>query len=86
MLQNEEEDGELEFIVRLCHDVFLEVLIFGERRRLTKLERVGRQFHLTTEHFFRERPFLRLGLKIDAYFLNLFSFKYVNISQKMSRN
>ena len=68
MLQNEEEDGELEFIVRFCRDVFLETLLFGDRRRLTKLERVDRRFHLTTEYFFKDRPFLRLGLEIYSYF------------------
>ena len=64
MLQNEEEDGGFEFIIRLCSDVFLEMFIFGDRRRLTKLERVGRRFHLIIENFFKERPFLRLGLQI----------------------
>ena len=82
MLQNYEQEDAFEFIVRLCHDVLMEVLIFGERRRLTKLERVGRRFHLTTEHFFRERPFLRLGLEIYSYFLNLFSLKYISNRQK----
>ena len=68
MLQNEEEDSGFEFIVRLCSDVFLEALVFGDRRRLTKLERVDRRFHLTTEYFFKDRPFLRLGLEIYSYF------------------
>ena len=67
MLQNEEEDGGFEFIVRLCSDVLLELLLFGDRRRLTRLERVGRRFHLSIENFFSERPFLRLGLQISAY-------------------
>ena len=67
MLRNEEEDSGFEFIVRLCIDVLLEVLIFGDRRRITKLERVGRRFHLSIENFFSERPFLRLGLRINEY-------------------
>ena len=67
MLQNEEKDGGFEFIVRFCRDVFLEALLFGDRRRLTKLERVDRRFHLIVENFFKERPFLRLGLQIYAY-------------------
>ena len=67
MLQNYEQEDAFGFVVRLCHDVLLEVLIFGDRRRLTKLERVGRRFHLSTENFFSERPFLRLGLQISAY-------------------
>ena len=74
MLQNEEEDGGFEFIVRLCSDVLLEALVFGDRARITKLERVGRRFHLYIENFFKERPFLRLGLRIDAYYL--ISIKY----------
>ena len=35
------EEDELEFIVRLCHDVLLEALLFGDRRRIVKLERVS---------------------------------------------
>ena len=67
MLQNKKEDGGFEFIVRFCRDVFLEALLFGDRRRLTKLERAGRRFLLIIENFFKERPFLRLGLGINAY-------------------
>ena len=67
MLQNEEEDDGFEFVVRLCSDVLLEALVFGDRPRLTKLERVGRRFHLIIENFFKERPFLRLRLRINAY-------------------
>ena len=69
MLRNEEEDSGFEFIVRLFIDVLLEVLIFGDRRRITKLERVGRRFHLSIENFFKERPFLRLRLRIDGLYL-----------------
>ena len=69
MLQNEEEDGGFEFIVQLCRDVFLEALVFGDRRRLTKLERVDRRFHLYIENFFKERPFMRLCHQIYAYYL-----------------
>ena len=66
MLQNEEEDGGFKFIVRLCSDVLLEALVFGDRLRITKLERVGRRFHLIIENFFKERPFLRFSLEIDG--------------------
>ena len=59
MRQNEEEN-EREFILRLCRDVLLEALLFGDRRRLTKLERVGLRFHRLIENFFKQRPFLRL--------------------------
>ena len=73
MLQNEKEDVGFEFIVRLCSDVLLEALVFGDRRRITKLERVGRRFHLNIENFFKERPFLRLSLN---ELCDLFSIKY----------
>ena len=76
MLQNEEEDGGFEFIARLCSDVLLEALDFGDRRRITKLERVGLRFHLIIENFFKERPFLRLRLRINAY---LFIYFHKNI-------
>ena len=83
MLQNYEQEDAFRFIVRLCHDVFLEVLIFGDRRRLTKLERVGRRFHLSIENFFREKPFLRLGLRIYPYLFILLK-KYLRLRLESS--
>ena len=56
------------FVVRLCGDVLLDVLCWGERRRLTKLEQFGRRFHRIIEVFFNERPFLVLGYEIDPRF------------------
>ena len=61
---NEEHEDEFGFIIRLCRDVLLEALLFGDRRRLTKLERGGHRFHQIIENFFKEKPFLRLGLEI----------------------
>ena len=69
MLRNEGEEDEFEFSVRLCNDVILEALLFADRRQITEMERVGRRFHRIEENFFRERPFLRLGLKIDQKYL-----------------
>lgn len=62
------EDADDKFVVRLCRDVLLEALIFGDRRRLTKLERVNRRLHLIIEYFFKQGPFLRLGLKLNSRF------------------
>lgn len=70
MRQNEKTEDELEFIVRLCYDVLLEALKFGDRRRLTKLERGGRRFHRIIVDNFRQRPFLRLDLIINPRFFN----------------
>ena len=57
------------YFVSLCQDVILEVLSFGDRRWLIKLERVGRRFHWNIENFFGERTFLRLNIDIDpGYF------------------
>ena len=53
------------FSVRLCGDVFLGVLRFGERRRLTKLERAGRRFHRSVENFLEMRPFLCHNIELD---------------------
>lgn len=50
------------FLVKLCGDVLLEVLRFGNRRRLTVLECVGRRIHLIVELFFQIKPFHRLNL------------------------
>ena len=56
----------MEFYVRMCFDVLLEVLHPGDRRPLTKLERIGRRFHWTIEKFFPDVPSLRLNLEIKA--------------------
>ena len=53
-----------EFYLRFCFDVILEVLQFGDRRSLVKLERVGRRLHLIIERQFLDVPFLRLDLKL----------------------
>ena len=63
---DEEESVSVEFYVHLCLDVLLEVLHPGDRRPLTKLERVGRRFHWVIEKYFPDVPFLRLNLEIKA--------------------
>ena len=67
--QNEAEGDDFKFIVRCCHKILLEVLLFGDRRMLAKLERIGRQFYRITEDSFEQRPFLRFCLQIDPRFL-----------------
>ena len=64
----------LEFFVHLCYDVFLEVVRFGNRRRLCKLERIGRRIHRMISIDFSEAPFVRIGLwpiaQSDRFYLN----------------
>ena len=67
MQQNDEEDEELELIVQVYRDVLFEALIFGDRRRLTKLERIGLHFHQIIENFFKQKPHLRLDLSIHIH-------------------
>ena len=57
--------------MRLCGDVLFEVLCYGDRCRLTKLERVGGRFHRIVENFFGRMPSLRLNLslKVKSRFL-----------------
>ena len=64
----------LEFYVNFCFDVLWEVLQFGNRRRLTKLERVGRYFHCIIERHFPTKPFLRLELLLKLGFSFMCSF------------
>ena len=66
--QTEKEENSAEFFLILCHDVFLEVIRWGNRRQLVKLERVGQQFHRNVERWFLKTPFLRLGLLIGPRF------------------
>ena len=63
-----EEDEAIEFYLKFCYDVFFEVLRFGDRRRLTKLEGVGRRFHHLVEKWFVEMPFLRLNIQLQFGF------------------
>ena len=58
-----------EYFISICNDVLVEVLSFGNRLRLGKLECVGRRFNWTVENFFGERPFIRLGFDLTARFL-----------------
>lgn len=62
--RNSEKVNEHKFFVHLCQDVILEVLYYGDRRRLTKLERVGRRLFRIIEAQFVEAPFLRLDLRL----------------------
>ena len=72
--QAEFEEDNAEFFLVLCHDVFLEVIHWGNRRQLIKLERVGQRFHSNVERFFSKTPFLRLVLLIGARLLVLVLF------------
>ena len=62
-----------EFFISICNDVLIEVLSFGSRFRLGKLELVGRRFNWTIENFLGERPSIRLDFDFTARFL----FSYV---------
>ena len=55
----------VQFVVRLCSDVFLEVLYWGDRRHLTKLEKIGRYLHWLIDGRFKRAPFLSLDLYIN---------------------
>ena len=57
------------FFVILSGDVLLDVLQFGNRRQLVKLERVGRRLYWMVENFYGGRPFLRLDLSLNPWFI-----------------
>ena len=59
----------IEFFVILCGDVLLEVLCWGDRRRLAKLEQIGRRFHWTVLRFFDEVPLLRSSLELRTWYI-----------------
>ena len=65
----DDDQLEVRFFVILCGDVLLEVLQFGNRRQLAKLERVGRRLHWMVENRFDNRPFVRLDLDINQWFI-----------------
>ena len=80
ILRRHGEDDAIEFYLTLCFDVILEVLQFGDRRRLTKLERTGRRFHHLVEKCFRDVPFLRLNIGLEPGFVTtIFKINYKSI-------
>ena len=84
--QAEMEEEEAQFFVVLCHDVFLEVIHWGNRRQLVKLERVGQRFHWNVERFFSKTPFLRLNLCLgptrSLFIISCyFCYRYLSSSQ-----
>ena len=58
----------IEFVVRLCSDVFLDVLRRGNRHQLAALEKIGRRLHWQIDGCFRKAPFLWLDLKINPWY------------------
>ena len=72
--RNETYEEIIEFYVSLCGDVLFEVLKFGDRRPITKLERVGRRFYYLIERCFSVTPFLRLDLKLEPEFVFIIFF------------
>ena len=56
------------YFIAICNDVLVEVLSFGSRLRLGKLECVGRRFNWIVENFFGECPPIRLGFDMSARF------------------
>ena len=58
----------IEFYLIFCSDVLFEVFQFGDRRRLTKMEGVGRRFHHFVKNWFDKVPFLRLDIELNPGF------------------
>lgn len=77
MEQHSQEENEeaVEYYLNLCLDVLFELLRFGNRRQLTKLERIGRRVHCLNERYFHATPFIRLNLRLQAKFV-LISFLF----------
>ena len=70
----------VKFFIRLCGDVFLDVLRWGDRYQLADLEKNGRRFHWFIDFYFKKAPFLRLNLKLlPRYLLLNFYFRYSSI-------
>ena len=68
------KEKDVECFLLLCRDVLLEVLHWGNRCQLIKLERVGKRFHWYIEHYFEKTQFLRLNLVIWPRFFVLMPF------------
>ena len=57
------------FFVRLCHDVLLEVLRYGNRRQLAALEKIGRRFCWFGDRYFKAAPFVLVNLEHTLSYL-----------------
>lgn len=86
LCRNDQEENGIRFLVRLCHDVLLEVVCYGDRRCLTKLERIGRRFHLFANNYFNEKPFLRLDLYLKPTGNGLEAFIFGKEKKKISQS
>ena len=73
------DEYRIEFVVRMCGDVLVEILQYGDRRRLTKLERVGRRLNWMVEKWYPEIPFLRLNLKLEPWYISYVSYFFLLI-------
>lgn len=56
-----ENKSKLFFKLRLCDDIFLDLLHFGIRCDLALLESIGDRFHHLIGRYFKFTPFLQLG-------------------------
>ena len=83
MIQNDEY--KIEFVVRLCGDVLVEILRYGSRRRLTKLERVGRRFNWIVGRCYPEVPYLRLNLALKSRYICFLLIGFYEKNLKMKR-
>ena len=52
----------LHFPVHLCSDVLTELLRFGKRCQLVRIEPIGRRFQRIIEFHLRKAPFLLLNM------------------------
>ena len=76
------EMRELEqFFVSLCADVLSDVLSFGTRHWLAKLERIGRRFHRIVGNFFYKAPIIQLNLELTGTKRFLFIILRINNKQ-----
>ena len=97
--ENEKEENDVEFFIVLCHDLFFEVLQYGNRLQLTKLAVVGRRIYRFIELYFEQAPFHLLNIRLNprprffhlppfSMFILVFSClirKVLNQSRKSSR-
>lgn len=52
--------------INICFDTLYEIICFGDRRKLTQVENVGRMIHQIGETYFAETPFIRFDLTLDS--------------------
>ena len=59
----------VDFTVRVCEDVLIDIISVGDRRQIAKIEDIGTRFQRCIERYRPERPFILFDLEWRGVFM-----------------